>query len=703
MEPAHNLLFNQVKAGLGSIDPDQISHKITEVSKDTKFYKKQKERSKLIDEQIDDLKLKLQFASKSDLNLAKIQADSFMSSLEKKRNQDQIIFHADLDAFFASVEIINDPSLKGIPFAVGGSIKHGVVSTSSYEARKFGVRSGMAVFIAVSLCPDLRIVKCSDRYAEFSELVQSEFSFYDPNYISFGLDEASMNMTEYLSRTQQTAVEVAKEIQEKVFNKTKLTISIGIGPTNQLAKIASDINKPNGIYEIPREVDEMMNFIRSLSVRKIPGVGGVTERKLQELNFLTMADILDRRAEVWFLFGNAFSKFILSSALGIQYSTISRDERKSISKEETFEATDDLFILMDKVEKMAEKLALKLQRENMRCKTVTVKFKTHDFQTITHAFSFNENTSKISDVSGAAIKILMEEHQKYHRKLRLIGVRVSNLLYPGQKVQKSINDWISNERKSSSINQQSLLMTENETEEWEQNETEDKENENFDEINSSEITNQNEINNFETNKKDDDDGYSIKKYFKEGYSKDENYESEKSNHSEIKQTSKTDRKSIAKYFKTGNTEDEKINTKQSSSISFESYSYKKTKNNSLGSNDEERKNRLDYHFQCERSLEKSSDYDEDDFNKKDTKYLFNFTSSPKKTEKPKIVKKKRRVNIMKRLIEKYYPETSWESEIKDFNQLSKSVIRNSSFKKPKTTEGTFQIGSFFTTYSPSTE
>ncbi|OHS94367.1 DNA polymerase kappa [Tritrichomonas foetus] len=441
--PAHNLLFNQVKAGLSSVNPDDVSHKIIEVSKDTKFFAHQKERSKSIDHQIDELKYKLRTATESQLNLALIQVDSFIKSLEKKRDIESVYFHADLDAFFASVEEIDDPTLVGTPFVVGGSIKHGVVSTSSYEARKFGVRSGMAIFIALSLCPHLRIVDHhGNRYFEMSQKVKDVFAIYDPNFTSFGLDEATLNVTDYLKKTGRTPLDIAKEIQAEVTRRTGLTISIGIAPTHQLSKISSDINKPNGVFIVPNSKDEMINFIRSLPVRKIPGIGGVTERKLQELHFEKMSDIMDRRDEVWFLFSKTFCSFIFSSAVGIPYSPKTADDRKSISKERTFDATNDIVNLMEMVEYLAEKLAINLQRGGIGCRTVTLKFKSVDFQVYSHCITFDRDTSKISDITGAAIKLLMEEHRTLHLTLRLIGVRVSNLVYPGQARQKTIKDWV---------------------------------------------------------------------------------------------------------------------------------------------------------------------------------------------------------------------------------------------------------------------
>jgi DNA polymerase kappa len=348
-----------------------------------------------------------------------------------------------MDAFYASVEELDDPSLKGIPFAVGGSIRHGVVSTSSYEARKFGVRSGMAIFIALQLCPELKLVDHhGDRYCHFSRLVQSIFSEYDPHFVSMGLDEATLDMTDFLAKNREDPVEVAKGIQRKVFEKCRLTVSIGIACTYQLAKIGSDFNKPNGVFRVPIDREELLAFIGGLKIRKIPGIGGVTERKLQALSIETMQDVIDRRADLWFLFRQRFCSFLFASALGIDLPMRQHDKAKSISTESTFDATNNLGELMDMVEAMSMKLGKKLAKHRIACKTVTVKFKSVGFEQFSKSISFERETSKSCDVVNAALKLLMDEHRSQNLRLRLIGVKVSGLIYPDDGPrQASICGW----------------------------------------------------------------------------------------------------------------------------------------------------------------------------------------------------------------------------------------------------------------------
>lgn len=441
--PPQEILFNQQKAGL-NVNAKEISAKITEVSKNTKFFEFQKKRTHDINGQTGVLHEKLSTSSSMEKEMAKLKADAMISSYESKQNFDTILFHADLDAFFASVEALDDPSLVGVPFAVGGSVRHGVISTSSYEARKFGVRAGMAVFIALSLCPELRIVgHHGNRYCELSAMVKNVFARYDPNYTSWGLDEATLNVTDYLKEhPEYTPIDLANKIKEEVTQETKLTISIGIGPNHQLSKMASDMRKPNGVFQMPTNQTELREFLASLTIRKIPGIGGVTETKLHSLGIETLADVYKKRAEISLLFSDKFCKFIFSSLVGVQYDRSTDSPQQSISKESTFDATNDINFLMDLVEEMALKLANKLDRGQIACKTITLKYKTVNFQIFNKSITLDQHTRQSRDIVNAAIKLLLEEHRNEHLTLRLIGVKVNNLSYPGQKRQKAITNFV---------------------------------------------------------------------------------------------------------------------------------------------------------------------------------------------------------------------------------------------------------------------
>ena len=440
-QPRNALLYNQVKAGLTG-PADDIAHKIAEATKDTAYYENQKKRSKNIDRTIVEMQNKLKIASIAERNFAQLQVDNYIKTLENKINFDKTYIHADLDMFFAAVEALLDPSLKGTAFAVGGSVKRGIISTSSYEARKFGVRSGMAVFVALKLCPDLKIVHFhGDKYHELSQKVKAVFAKYDPNYVSFGLDEATLDITE-LVKAGQDREEIARKIQREVFEDTQLTISIGVAHTQQLAKIASDINKPNGIFLVPREKEALHSFIASLPIRKIPGIGGVTEQTLKGIGINTMGDVIQRRTDIWLVMRQNFCEFLFAAAIGVYRKTIEIGPQQSISKERTFDATNSKVDLMDMVENLAVKVCKKMVKMGVACRTVTLKLKNANFQVITRAYSFDHDTNHSNELINACLKMLLDEMNFKTTKYRLLGVRASALTQPGEKKQTSIQSFI---------------------------------------------------------------------------------------------------------------------------------------------------------------------------------------------------------------------------------------------------------------------
>jgi len=440
-QPTTSLLYNQEKAGLQA-NPEQIANKIAQISKETKYYELQKSRSKNIDHQISQYKDKIKSASQAELDFSLMQVDCFIDGLKKKYSLNKHYLHADLDAFFASVEALDDPSLIGVPFAVGGSIRHGVISTSSYEARKFGVRSGMAVFIAMNLCPELKIVAHhGDRYSEMGRLVRTVFAKYDPNYVSFSLDEATLDISP-LVNSERTPYSIAKSIQEEVFDLTKLTISLGIGHSKMLSKMGSDINKPNGIYIFPSDHTELLQVLSKMTIRKVPGVGGVSEHLLHGLGIQTIGDVFEKRGIIWYVFRQVFCKFLFSSSLGVDNESFSTTgPQQSISKETTFDSNSDLSDLMGIVDYLSNKVSKKMQRMGIACRTVTVKFKDEFFQVFSKCYTFDHDTASVQEITNAALKILLDERKIKIQKLRLLGVRVSNLVQPGEKRQVSLKQW----------------------------------------------------------------------------------------------------------------------------------------------------------------------------------------------------------------------------------------------------------------------
>ena len=443
-DPASNLLFNQVKAGI-KVDAQKMAEKIKELSKDTKYFQYQKKRSKNIDEQVQTYQEKLKRATPFELKEARTKADKYIAEVEAKRSFERTFFHADLDAFYAAVEALDDPSLVGTAYAVGGEVKHGVIATSSYEARKSGIRAGMAVFLALQLCPGLKIIDPHmDRYKHFSSIVHGIFARYDPNCFRIGLDEALLEMTEYLATTGADPKDVAREIQEEVTKATRLTVSIGIAPTPQLAKIASDANKPNGYFMIEPNKEAVEKFLQPLPIRKIPGVGGARERLFQALGMEKVSDVLQKKDVVFHLFSEKFIGFLIPSCLGVMVS-MPRDPKtpqKSYSREETFDATNDFEKLKVIIARMAVFLSGELKKRRVLCNNIGLKFKTVDFTSEGASKTLKYATSDSHDIETIGLKILRKYLDEKGSKLRLLGLKVSQFTPETGDVQKKLRDML---------------------------------------------------------------------------------------------------------------------------------------------------------------------------------------------------------------------------------------------------------------------
>lgn len=337
--------------------------------------------------------------------------------LEEQRK----IIHIDMDAFFASVEQLDHPEWRGLALAVGGGGSRGVVSAASYEARKFGVRSAMSGMIAKKLCPQLIFAKPRfDRYKEISEQIRKIFFEYTQLVEPLSLDEAYLDVSDYPSATL-----VAEEIREKIKEKTGLTASAGISINKFLAKIASDWNKPNGQKTLPPE--EVLDFLESLDVKQFHGIGKQTKLKLYNLGIYTGENLKSQSLE--FLtkhFGKA-GHYYYQVVRGIHLSPVkSYRIPKSVGAERTFETnlSSELY-LEEKLEKIATILALRLSKNKLAGKTITLKIKYSDFK---------QQTRSQTGLLYLSSKDLIFEHAKnllYQEKLsnsvRLIGVSLSNL------------------------------------------------------------------------------------------------------------------------------------------------------------------------------------------------------------------------------------------------------------------------------------
>lgn len=208
-------------------------------------------------------------------------ADKRILELEATRDLSRSWLHVDMDAFYAAVETLSNPSLKGKPMAVGTM---SMICTANYEARRFGVRAAMPGFIARKLCPELIFVPTDfTKYTYYSDLTRKAFRKYDPNFMAASLDEAYLDITEVCRERGISGIEIAEELRTSVYEEAGLTCSAGVAPNRLLAKVCSDINKPNGQFVLPNDRMAVMTFISSLPIRKIGGIGKVTEHILRDV------------------------------------------------------------------------------------------------------------------------------------------------------------------------------------------------------------------------------------------------------------------------------------------------------------------------------------------------------------------------------------------------------------------------------------
>ena len=341
--------------------------------------------------------------------------------LEKK------IIHIDMDAFFASVEQRDDPSLVGKPVAVGGSpTGRGVVAAASYEARKFGVRSAMSSARAIQLCPDLIFAGSRfEVYRRVSRVIMAILREYSDLVEPLSIDEAYIDVTKNKKRLKY-ASQVAKEMRSKIFELTGLTASAGVAPNKFLAKIASDINKPDGMAVIlPEQVDA---FLKDLPIRKVHGVGKVTEEKFLRMGISTVGYLQNlSEEELRQKFGKSGSwYFKLARGEDRREVMVSRI-RKSIGIEDTFSKDiNDISEMKEILEGLASRLEERMKKSDSKGRTITLKIKYSDFKLTTRGTTSDYFIADKKNLLKTASSLLEAAYD--HRKpVRLLGISVSNL------------------------------------------------------------------------------------------------------------------------------------------------------------------------------------------------------------------------------------------------------------------------------------
>ena len=335
------------------------------------------------------------------------------------------IIHVDMDAFYASVEQMDFPDLRGKPVAVGGNEIRGVVSAASYEARKFGVRSALSGALAKKYCPDLIFVKPRfDRYKEISQKIRKIFHDYTDLVEPLSLDEAYLDVT-HNKKGNPSASLIAEEIRLRILNEVGLTASAGISVNKFIAKVASDVNKPNGQKTV--SPDEVIPFLEQLPIRKFYGVGKVTAEKMYQWGIFTGIDLKNKPIEFLEKHFGKSGTYYFYVVRGIHNSEVKPNRiTKSVAAEHTFDEnlTSEIF-MQERLETIAAELDRRLKKHKIAGKTVTLKIKYSDFTQQTRSKTLPYFISDKSLLFDTVKELLFQERMK--DSVRLLGISLSNL------------------------------------------------------------------------------------------------------------------------------------------------------------------------------------------------------------------------------------------------------------------------------------
>ena len=342
-----------------------------------------------------------------------------------ENNSNRKIIHIDMDAFYASVEQMDNPELRGKPIAVGGSENRGVVAAASYEARKFGVRSAISGVLAKKNCPELIFVKPRfDRYKEISKKIHKIFHDYTDLVEPLSLDEAYLDVT-HNKKGNPSATLLAQEIRLRILNEVGLTASAGISVNKFVAKIASDYNKPNGQKTVNPE--EVISFLEELPIRKFYGVGKVTTEKMYQLGIFTGLELKSKSLDFLSTHFGKSGAFYYHVVRGIHNSEVKPNRiTKSVAAEHTFDTnlSSEIFML-EQLENIATNLERRLKKHNISGKTVTLKIKYSDFTQQTRSKTVPYFIADKGLIFENVKELLYQERMK--DSVRLLGISLSNL------------------------------------------------------------------------------------------------------------------------------------------------------------------------------------------------------------------------------------------------------------------------------------
>ncbi|MFX1388902.1 MAG: DNA polymerase IV [Promethearchaeota archaeon] len=352
----------------------------------------------------------------------------------------RIIFHCDLDCFFAAVEERDNPKFRGKPVIIGADPKdgkgRGVVATCNYEARRYGLHSAMPISQAYKRCSHgIYLRPNGNKYQKVSKDVMAILNNYSNAFQKVGTDEAYLEITQ-LTEDYKEAEKIAKQIQQEILDVIGITISIGIAPTKSLAKIASDENKPNGITIVrPNEISQ---FLKEMDITRIPGIGKKSKIFYYKKGIKKIGDIINASCSMMIDMFGKHGKWIWKIVNGLDTRKVKEfnEERKSISAERTFYTDTNVFneILM-KLEDINEKIHMTIEKHRISYKTITLKIRFEGFQTFTRSRTLNFHIQDKKYV----LKVILELFKEFldsNKKVRLVGIKLSNLI-ENQKVHQT--------------------------------------------------------------------------------------------------------------------------------------------------------------------------------------------------------------------------------------------------------------------------
>src|SRR5271165_721165 len=344
------------------------------------------------------------------------------------------ILHIDMDAFFVSVELLARPELKGLPVIVGGQRdQRGVVTSASYEARRFGVHSAMALRTAAKLCPQgVFLDSHHELYGRWSDRIASILSKYSPVVEMASVDEAYIDLAG-TERLHGPALAAADKLSREIASTTGLPCSIGVGTSRLIAKVASEQAKPRGLVWVAPGSEEA--FLAPLPVRRIPGIGKVTERALRAMGIETVAQIASEPQErLEIIFGRWGHALYRKARGGDSYEFLVDAEAKSISQNHTFgEDTLDEQAMTATISHLSQKACKRLRESGLSTRTLTLTIRYAGFDTYTRSKSLPEATQLDADVSSVFLQ-LFQQHRNRKRKVRLLGVSLSNMGHGGEQL-----------------------------------------------------------------------------------------------------------------------------------------------------------------------------------------------------------------------------------------------------------------------------